>query len=50
MSTAIRPAAVAGMFYPAAAPALAQEVDRLLAAAPREAAPQPPKMLVVPHW
>jgi AmmeMemoRadiSam system protein B/AmmeMemoRadiSam system protein A len=49
MSTAIRPAAVAGMFYPAAAPALAQEVDRLLAAAPREAAPQPPKMLVVPH-
>jgi MEMO1 family protein len=46
---ATRPAAVAGMFYPADARTLALQVDRLLeAVAPGEAA-RAPKLLVVPH-
>lgn len=45
---AIRPPAVAGMFYPAAAATLQADVDRLLAAAPIPAMAQP-KALIVPH-
>lgn len=50
---AIRPAAVAGMFYPGTAIELHREIDRLLAQAamPAETAPSPrfPKALIVPH-
>ena len=49
MLATTRPAAVAGLFYPAAAGTLASEVDRLLAAAPHGEAARPPKLLVVPH-
>ncbi|MDY6891390.1 MAG: AmmeMemoRadiSam system protein B, partial [Pseudomonadota bacterium] len=50
MTTAIRPAAVAGMFYPAGAAALAALVDDLLAHTPEpEPLPRPPRALVVPH-
>jgi AmmeMemoRadiSam system protein B len=45
--TDIRPAAVAGMFYPADSHALAQEVRKLLAEAHGE--PLSPKALIVPH-
>jgi hypothetical protein len=47
----IRPAAVAGMFYPGEARALAAEVARFLGAADDELAPRLafPKALVVPH-
>jgi AmmeMemoRadiSam system protein B/AmmeMemoRadiSam system protein A len=46
---ATRPAAVAGMFYPASTAELARLVDELLAAAPgRERAPAP-KALIAPH-
>ncbi|MBE1237609.1 AmmeMemoRadiSam system protein B [Phaeovibrio sulfidiphilus] len=47
----VRPAAVAGLFYPRDAPSLARDVDRFLAAAPPDDAPEPrqPKALVVPH-
>jgi AmmeMemoRadiSam system protein B/AmmeMemoRadiSam system protein A len=46
---ATRPAAVAGMFYPASTAELSRQVDELLAAAAgREGAP-PPKALVAPH-
>ena len=44
----IRPAAVAGMFYPADPAALTREVEACLAAAPRGDAPIP-KALIVPH-
>ena len=44
-----RPAAVAGMFYPADARALAHEVDALLGAVPRGASAHAPKIVVVPH-
>ena len=47
-SPAARPAAVAGMFYPADAQTLRAEVDRLLDAAPRRLA-LAPKALIVPH-
>ena len=47
-SPAARPAAVAGMFYPADAQTLRNEVDRLLDAAPRRLA-LAPKALIVPH-
>lgn len=43
-----RPAAVAGMFYPADAQSLRAEVDRLLGAASRRLA-LAPKALIVPH-
>jgi MEMO1 family protein len=47
---AVRPAAVAGTFYPGSARLLAREVDTLLAAVPRdERSARPPKMLVAPH-
>jgi hypothetical protein len=44
----IRVPAVAGSFYPAAAPLLAQQVDRWLEQAPRCPAPHP-AALIVPH-
>ncbi len=47
-TAALRPAAVAGFFYPGDAERLAQEVDRLLAAAGAWAGPAP-KALVAPH-
>lgn len=47
MSAAVRPPAVAGLFYPADADELAETVDRLLAAA-RPQAPEP-VALVAPH-
>lgn len=46
----IRPAAVAGLFYPDDAAELRQQVDALLAAAPQAAAGAPaPKVLIAPH-
>jgi MEMO1 family protein len=47
-SPTVRPPAVAGMFYPADAPALRTEVDNLLGSAPRRLA-LAPKALIVPH-
>jgi hypothetical protein len=44
----VRPAAVAGRFYPGEAAALAAEVDEMLAAAPATSGPRP-KALIVPH-
>jgi len=49
MFAATRPAAVAGMFYPADPRTLALEVDRLLDAVAPGAAARAPKLLVVPH-
>lgn len=50
MPPQIRPAAVAGAFYPAPAAALSREVRALLAQAGAvETAAAPPKALVVPH-
>lgn len=46
---AIRPAAVAGMFYPAHADALRGEVHALLAQARPPQPPRPPKALIAPH-
>lgn len=46
---AIRPAAVAGMFYPAHADALRSEVRALLADAHPPPPPRPPKALIAPH-
>jgi AmmeMemoRadiSam system protein B len=47
----VRPAAVAGLFYPGAPPALTASVRALLDAAPRPAAndAECPKALIVPH-
>ena len=46
----VRPAAVAGLFYPGAATELGRRVDDLLAVAARTAAAGPaPKALIVPH-
>jgi len=47
-STLVRAPAVAGLFYPAAAAALAAEVDELLTRAPATPGPVP-KALIVPH-
>lgn len=50
MTAAIRPAAVAGMFYPASAQALSMLVDDLLEHAQEpEQLPRLPRALVVPH-
>jgi len=49
MSTMTRPAAVAGLFYPADARALARHVGQLLAEAAVPDDASPPKVLVVPH-
>lgn len=46
---AIRPAAVAGMFYPAHADALRSQVRALLADARPPQPPRPPKALIAPH-
>jgi len=47
---AVRPPAVAGSFYPAAAPELARDVGALLAAAASAACGKPvPKAIIVPH-
>ena len=46
---ATRPAAVAGMFYPASAAELARQVDELLAAAASCERPPAPKALIAPH-
>ena len=50
MTNSIRPAAVAGTFYPGAAEALAREVAQLLAGAqPAPAARRAPKAIIAPH-
>ena len=46
---ATRPAAVAGMFYPASPAELRRQVDELLAAATAQAAGPAPKALIAPH-
>lgn len=48
-ASAIRPPAVAGLFYPASAAALAREVDALLAAAGAAARDGAPKAVIAPH-
>ena len=49
MTLSVRPAAVAGMFYPGSSIVLAREVERLLAdASPRAMAPHP-KAIIAPH-
>ena len=45
----VRPAAVAGSFYPGDASALAAEVAAYLAEAPRPAAERAPKAIIAPH-
>ena len=47
--TAVRPPAVAGLFYPAEAGALACALDRYLSKAGQPATPPPPKAIIVPH-
>lgn len=47
MNAHVRPAAVAGAFYPGSATSLRRQVDELLATAPAEATPC--KALIVPH-
>lgn len=49
MQTAIRPAAVAGLFYPRDQGALADLISRLLADAHPPVSHQAPKALIVPH-
>ena len=49
MSLSVRPAAVAGVFYPESAIVLARDVERMLAAAaPQNPAPRP-KAIIAPH-
>ena len=48
MSLSVRPAAVAGMFYPESAIVLAREVERMLAGASQAPAARP-KAIIVPH-
>lgn len=48
MSSTVRPAAVAGTFYPGSASELNATLDTLLGSAPTTAAPAP-KALIVPH-
>ena len=46
----VRPPAVAGLFYPAAAAELQRDIDALLAAAEQAARAKPvPKAIIVPH-
>ncbi len=47
--SSIRPAAVAGLFYPADPVQLATDVRRLLSRVATPASPVPPKALIVPH-
>jgi AmmeMemoRadiSam system protein B/AmmeMemoRadiSam system protein A len=49
MHIATRPAAVAGLFYPADASALSAQIARLIAAVVPSAVTRPPKLLIVPH-
>ncbi|MBL8491827.1 MAG: AmmeMemoRadiSam system protein B [Rhodocyclaceae bacterium] len=49
MNASIRPAAVAGMFYPGRAEELAADVAAMLAAVVPSDAPASPKALIVPH-
>lgn len=50
LSAPVRPAAVAGLFYPEDPQTLAAEVQILLAQAqPQDAAPPPPKAIIAPH-
>jgi hypothetical protein len=46
---ATRPAAVAGLFYPASPAELGRQVDELLATASAPENPTPPKALIAPH-
>jgi AmmeMemoRadiSam system protein B len=46
---AVRPAAVAGSFYPGDPSALAAEVTSHVAAARADAGPKPPKAIIAPH-
>ena len=46
---ATRPAAVAGLFYPASTSELSRQVDELLAAAAGGEHAPPPKALIAPH-
>jgi hypothetical protein len=48
-ASAIRPPAVAGLFYPASARALSRAVDALLSAAPVGASAGAPKAVIAPH-
>ncbi len=48
MNSSVRPAAVAGMFYPESDLVLAREVGRMLAAAPQDQLRRP-KAIIVPH-
>lgn len=48
MTLSVRPAAVAGMFYPESAPVLARELAQLLGAARRTPMPRP-KAVIAPH-
>ncbi len=45
----VRPAAVAGMFYPADRETLARDIDQMLAEANARIGDLPPKALIVPH-
>ena len=49
MQAAVRPAAVAGMFYPADGAELAAQVDALLGAAADQRHQPAPKAIIVPH-
>ena len=49
MHAVVRPAAVAGMFYPADAQTLSAQVDAFLQAAADQTAQPAPKALIVPH-
>ena len=49
MTLNVRPAAVAGMFYPESAMVLEREVGNMLAAASRRATAIRPKAIIVPH-
>ena len=49
MSMAVRPAAVAGTFYPAEAAALTAQLGGLLNAAADQSAKRAPKAIIVPH-
>jgi AmmeMemoRadiSam system protein B/AmmeMemoRadiSam system protein A len=49
MSVTVRPAAVAGLFYPASRPALAAAVADCLAGVPPAAVARAPKAIVAPH-
>ncbi|HEY3328219.1 MAG TPA: AmmeMemoRadiSam system protein B, partial [Novimethylophilus sp.] len=49
MTTTIRPAAVAGMFYPSDPAELTHQIQAMLVQAQTEAPPLTPKALIAPH-